>query len=275
MQDASSYEFWAQKNDASLFVTGLHSKKRPDNLVFTRMYDGRVLDMVELGIEAAKGIKDFAVSRDPVRLGIRADPWQGVKAALASRPLMVFHSDLFDTHPTFQSLKSHLLDFYNGHPLTEYPLTTIEHVISITAAPLPPSSSAAAVPDSPAALPLVHLRVYTIRLQPTSAGRAPRFELTEMGPALDFRIRRVQDADPGQMKAALKRPKLAKKDVEGGLGKKRKNVETDDMGDKVGKLHVGKQDLSKLQGRKMKGLKVHKEGGIARAVGGMEVDADA
>lgn len=193
---------------------------------------------------------------------------------------MVFHSDLFDTHPTFQSVKSHLLDFYNGHPLIEYPLTTIEHVISITAGPLPPSSSASAVaadPDAPGALPLVHLRVYTIRLHPTSAGRAPRFELTEMGPALDFRIRRVQDADPGQMKAALKRPKLAKKDVESGLGKKRKNVETDDMGDKVGKLHVGKQDLSKLQGRKMKGLKIHKEGGLApsRGAGGMEVDADA
>lgn len=66
MQDASSYEFWAQKNDASLFVTGLHSKKRPDNIVFTRMYDGRVLDMVELGIEAAKGIKDFAVRPGPL-----------------------------------------------------------------------------------------------------------------------------------------------------------------------------------------------------------------
>jgi len=27
------------------------------------------------------------------------------------------------------------------------------------------------------------------------------------------------------------------------------------MGDKVGRIHIGKQDLSTLQGRKMKGLK--------------------
>lgn len=31
------------------------------------------------------------------------------------------------------------------------------------------------------------------------------------------------------------------------------------MGDKVGKLHVGKQDLSKLQARKMKGLKKNRD----------------
>ena len=66
------------------------------------------------------------------------------------------------------------------------------------------------------------------------------------------------------MRYALKRPKLVKKDVEKGLGKKRKNIETDEMGDKVGKIHLGKQDLSKMQGRKMKGLKVANDRRIAR-----------
>ncbi|GMG21341.1 unnamed protein product [[Candida] boidinii] len=37
--------------------------------------------------------------------------------------------------------------------------------------------------------------------------------------------------------------------------KERKNINTDDMGDKVAKIHVGTQDLAKLQTRKMKGLK--------------------
>jgi len=43
--------------------------------------------------------------------------------------------------------------------------------------------------------------------------------------------------------------------VEKGLGKRKKNIAVDDMGDMRGQLHVGKQDLSKLQTRKMKGLK--------------------
>jgi hypothetical protein len=60
-EDASSLEFFASKNDASLFLTGLHSKKRPDNLVFTRMFDGRVLDMMELGIDQIKEMSEFEV----------------------------------------------------------------------------------------------------------------------------------------------------------------------------------------------------------------------
>lgn len=37
--------------------------------------------------------------------------------------------------------------------------------------------------------------------------------------------------------------------------KTKKNVETDTIGDKVGRIHMGRQDLSQLQTRKMKGLK--------------------
>ena len=76
-----------------------------------------------------------------------------------------------------------------------------------------------------------------------------------MGPSLDLVLRRHQQADPDMWKAAMKRPKLKKLDVEKGLGKRKKNMEVDEMGDLRGRLHVGKQDLSKLQVRKMKGLK--------------------
>ena len=41
--------------------------------------------------------------------------------------------------------------------------------------------------------------------------------------------------------------------------KTKKNVETDIVGDKMGRIHVGKQDLGKLQTRKMKGLKRGRE----------------
>ncbi|WVN85052.1 uncharacterized protein L203_100194 [Cryptococcus depauperatus CBS 7841] len=227
--DPASLEFFSGKNDASLFLTGLHSKKRPHNLVFTRMFDGRVLDMIELGVEEFKSMSEFP----------------NLKASVGVRPMMVFHSDLFDTHPTYQQLKSQLLDFYNGHPVSEMPLiNTLEHVISITAGPVTDVNP----------LPVVHLRVYSCKLFATGT-RVPRVTLTEMGPSIDLSIRRIQTADEEIMKMALKRPKLAKNDVEKGLGKKRKNIETDEMGDKVGKLHMERQDLGKLQSRKMKGLK--------------------
>lgn len=47
----ASLEFWASKNDASIFVIGQTSKKRPNDLTFVRMFDGKVLDIVETGVE--------------------------------------------------------------------------------------------------------------------------------------------------------------------------------------------------------------------------------
>lgn len=37
--------------------------------------------------------------------------------------------------------------------------------------------------------------------------------------------------------------------------KQKKNVETNIVGDKIGRIHLGRQDLSELQTQKMKGLK--------------------
>ncbi|WWC72916.1 uncharacterized protein I206_106880 [Kwoniella pini CBS 10737] len=239
-EDTSSLEFFANKNDSSLFVTGLHSKKRPNNLVFTRMFDGRVLDMIELGVDDFRGMDEF----------------DSPKSSVGVRPLMVFHSDLFDVHPKYQAIKSHLLDFYNGHALTEIPLIGgIEHVISITAGPLLNSEDNL---EDEKNLPKIHFRVYTLKLisSGNSGFKIPKIQLTEMGPSIDLSIRRIQEPDEEMLKLSNKRPKLDKSKIESGLGKKKKNIETDNMGDKIGKLHLEKQDLSKMQGRKMKGLKI-------------------
>lgn len=37
--------------------------------------------------------------------------------------------------------------------------------------------------------------------------------------------------------------------------KQKKNIETDIVGDKMGRIHLGRQDLGNLQTRKMRGLK--------------------
>lgn len=60
-EDASSLEFWAGKNDATLFVIGQSTKKRPNGITFVRMYDGRVLDMLEVGVVGSVGLGDLKV----------------------------------------------------------------------------------------------------------------------------------------------------------------------------------------------------------------------
>ena len=169
--------------------------------------------------------------------------------------MMHFASELFDTHPRFIQLKSLLMDFFNAEVIDSICLPGLEHVISVSLSPTPPSpTSHSEQSDDTKTLPKVHVRTYTVRLL-SSGTRVPRVELTPMGPFLDLSLRRHQTPDPELWKVAMKRPKMKKADVEKGLGKKRKNMEVDEMGDLRGQVHVMKQDLGRLQTRKMKGLK--------------------
>jgi len=60
-EDAASLEFWSSKNDTAFAILGSHSKKRPNNLTFTRMFAHQTLDMFEVGVEAAKAMTEFTV----------------------------------------------------------------------------------------------------------------------------------------------------------------------------------------------------------------------
>lgn len=220
-EDPSSIEFFSEKNDASLFVVGSHSKKRPNNLVLARTFDHQVLDMVEIGVESPKFLSDF----------------KNVKCNVGMRPLMLFSGPLFESHPSFRHLKSYFMDFYRGREIQTIDAVSLQHVMVFSHADSPDTSI----------LPAIHMRVYLIRAH-KSGQKLPRVELEEMGPRLDFRVRRMQEADEGAMKMALKRPTKQ-------VAKTKKNIGTDLMGDKVAQIHLGKQNLDTMQTRKFKGLK--------------------
>jgi ribosome production factor 2 len=256
-EDATSLEFWARKNDASMFVLGQSTKKRPNGLTIARMFDGRLLDMCELGVDQFVSMDEFKVQSlwNVVFFIICLRHVQTPKPQPGHKPMLHFASELFDTHPRYIQLKSLLMDLFNGEVIESVYLSGLEHVFSITVAPS--SEKLASVTDdtqNEGPLPTVHIRGYAVKLL-ASGQRVPRVELVPMGPSLDLSLRRHQPADAELWKVAMRRPKLKKQDVEKGLGKKRKNLEVDEMGDLRGRVHVGKQDLAKLQTRKMKGLK--------------------
>ncbi|KAF8889214.1 Brix domain-containing protein [Mucidula mucida] len=197
----ASLEFWSSKNDASLFLIGQSNKNAPTASLF--------------GVE---GCVSMAELKTP-------------KSTPGHKPMLHFASELFSTHPRFIQLKSMLMSFFNGEQVDEICLSGLEHVISVSCAPTPPSLNSTA--DNASSLPKVHIRAFTTRFSPL---------LTPMGPSLDLVMRRHEPADEEMLKQAMKRPKLKKKDVESGLGKKRKNLEVDEMGDLRGRVHVGSQD---------------------------------
>jgi ribosome production factor 2 len=51
----------SQKFDSSLFAFGSNSKKRPNSLIFGRMYDHQMLDMVEMQMEKFVSSAEFKV----------------------------------------------------------------------------------------------------------------------------------------------------------------------------------------------------------------------
>ncbi|KIW07729.1 uncharacterized protein PV09_01659 [Verruconis gallopava] len=228
-EDASSLEFFSEKNDASLLVYGYTSKKRPHCLTFVRMFHYKVLDMLEFYIDP-EGFRTLS-------------QFKNQKVSVGMKPLLAFSGAIFEGpgQTAWTLAKSFFTDFFKGTDVPAVDVEGLQYMIHI--------SSGEEVEGQPA--PLIHLRVYKI-ITKRSGQKLPRVEIEEIGPRIDLRVGRMQHADESMMKEALKKPKQLEP-------KTKKNIETDMMGDKIGKVHVGKQDLSGLQTRKMKGLKRARE----------------
>ncbi|GAA5951685.1 hypothetical protein JCM8115_005218 [Rhodotorula mucilaginosa] len=285
-EDATSLNFWSVKNDASLFLIGTHTKKRPHGLIWARCFSGEVMEMLEVGIEEVMAMSDF----------------KGIKSAAGAVPLFHFsavepHANLWETHPTFTQFKSILLDFFRGNELDGVALKGLERVISVTIGGTASDEANAraagteaangrsgkgkavesligAVPtggatteswDEDKSLPVVHFRTYTAHFMRSGLPQ-PRVELSPHGPHFTFSLRRSQLPTAEVWKQAMK--KKEKKSTNG--PKKSKNVDIDEMGDKVGRVYVDSQDLGKLQSRKFKGLK-RKPG---ESAGGADAEGD-
>lgn len=223
-EDATGLEFFAEKNDSSLMVFSSHNKKRPNTLTFARFFNHKVYDMIEMSIqENHKLLQDFKKVTFPVGL----------------KPMFTFNGPAFDSHPVFQQIKSYFMDFYRGDETDLQDAAGLQYIISLSTAEIEDPNSTV--------LPLLHFRVYKLKSY-KSGQKIPRVEVDEIGPRFDFKIGRRITPSPEAEKDALAKPKQLQ-------AKEKKNVSTDFMGDKVAKIHVGNQDLSKMQTRKMKGLK--------------------
>merc|ERR1712112_284800 len=178
---------------------------------------------IELGMESFSPLSEFKNS----------------KVAMGTKPVLSFYGEPFadTTNKEMQRLKSLLTDFFRGPEVTNVRLAGIEHSLQFTA-----------VEDK------IYMRSYKMLLK-KSGMRVPRIELEEIGPRIDWRLRRAQLASDDLYKTATKTVKNVHKQ------KKVKNVEDDAFGTTMGRVHVPGQipDIKKLQTRKMKGLKESRE----------------
>lgn len=225
-EDAASLEFFSEKNDASILVFGSTSKKRPHTITLVRTFAYKLLDMIELSL-------------DPDTFRTLAQ-FKNKKCAVGLKPLLLFAGTPFESPiPNEYTLaKSFFTDFFKGEPADKVDVEGLQYLISI---------SARDTIDGEDSKPTLHVRAYLIKTK-KSGQRLPRVEVEEMGPRMDFRVGRIQEAEEALNKEAMKRARTSAE-------RPKKNISTDIVGDKIGRIHLGKQDLKELQTRKMKGLK--------------------
>jgi len=220
LEDASGVERECAKRDAAFFGVASHSKKRPDNVVLGRLFDGTVLDMFEFGV-------------------LHAGPAAGVSKLLGTKPCVAFVGHTWDSTERGRRLRNFFADLFRGPDVDGLNLAGLEHVV------------VCALDDD---AERVQIAPHRLRLRKNPAGgRVPNVLLEpatkdEHGP-LTLAVRRDHAPSLDLWKAALKQPKALKP-------KKRKNISSNDLtGETRGRLHLGRQDLDSLQTRKVKALK--------------------
>lgn len=171
---------------------------------------------------------------DMFEFGIEAlkfmDHFKESKVTCGTKPCLTFNGEPFEIDPEFVRLKCLLTDFFRGETPDNIRLQGIEHVINFTAVE-----------------GKVLMRSYKINFE-SASGRIPNVNLTEIGPSFDLSVRRTKIGSDDLYKKSLKQPKEIKP-------KKKKNISRDALGSVLGRIHMQKQDLNKLQTRKLNAFK--------------------
>lgn len=183
-EDASSLEFFSQKNDASLLLFGSHSKKRPHCMTWVRCFGGQVLDMLET-----------YVVKDTVRT---LNQFKSDKCKVGLKPLLSFSGTQFESPVANQYTlaKSIFTDFFRGGESSTVDVEGLQLMINF-------ASGEDAHDGSPAKIQMRCWRIITKR----SGQKVPRIEVEEMGPRIDFTVGRTKEAESSVWKEALKKPK--------------------------------------------------------------------
>nr|CAD7269502.1 unnamed protein product [Timema shepardi] len=141
-----------------------------------RTYQHQLLDMIELGVDKFKSLAEF----------------KNEKVAVGLKPCLLFAGELFDHNHEYKRLQNLLVDMFHREPATSVRLQGLEHVIMVTA-----------VEKN------IYFRSYKMLLK-KSGTRTPRIELEEIGPSIDFKLRRTKLASVDLFKVASKKPKELK-----------------------------------------------------------------
>jgi len=213
-------EHVCNKRDCGLFAFGSHTKKRPNSLFLGRLFNEHLLDLVEFEI---KNFKELDTKAEIVP---------------EEKPCVIFQGDVFEYKSEFMRIKNLLGDFFNENdPVKSINLRDgVKHFIVITA-------------DE--ATNAVYIRQFelTVNFLDIIDGKTDFDTMAkEIGPSLDLVYRKSNFANDEDFKKACKQPKVKKE-------KSEKNISTNELGERRGRVYMDRQNLGELNLKKRKKLK--------------------
>jgi len=161
---------------------------------------------------------------------VAIEEFSGPKKAFGSKPVMIFQGDQWEIDSQFTRLQNFLLDFFRSDKIDKISLKGVDHVLVCT------------VSEGK-----VYVRGYMVQFK-KSGTKVPNAQLVEMGPFLDLSVRRTNLGSDDMWKAACKKPKIVKPT-------KVKNITSNNFGDKIGQIHMKKQNLDRMGGRRSTALR--------------------
>jgi ribosome production factor 2 len=211
--DAKEIEFYCGANNTAFFTYTSDTKKKPMNLVLGSLFNNKILDMFEFEVTNYIPIEYFA---------------KGIKVDAYMKPVIIFQGDVFETDNQYERMRKFFLDFFRMHDLEEVNISDLRRVIVISASE-----------DK-----IVKLRSYQVEGQ-ISEYDHQNFTLTEIGPSMNLKVRNIQLANADLYKISTKQPKEL-------TVRKVKNIEKNALGEKRGRIHMGKQNLKTVALKKYK-----------------------
>ena len=216
VENRDSIEFLCKKNNTTFFALSSHNKKHPMNITLGCLFDFHLLDYFDFEVTNFLPMSYFKT--DTV---INSD----------LKPIIIFQGELFESDFNYDRLKKFFLDFFQLYDKESIIISEMRRIMAISIEK-----------DEK----IVKIRNYQINGNLTSKANLSKINLIEIGPSFDLKERRFTLGDEVLYKKTLKQPKGIKE-------VKEKNIEKNKiLGEKRGRIHMQKQNLSAVSLKKFK-----------------------
>jgi len=172
------------------------------------LYNNKILDLFEYQVLNFINIDHFK---------------KDIKIDSCMKPVVVFQGDVFETDFQYDRMRKFFLDYFRLHDIEEVSVSELKRVIIISSGE-----------DKE-----IKIRCYQVEGSINEFLVKESVKLTEVGPSLDLKVRRIVLGTEELYKMSLKQPRELNP-------RKKKNIETNGLGEVRGRVHLQKQNLNAM-----------------------------